>query len=176
MKSTPSSLSDCKLWCKIKILKKPNLCIFGLEFENIICHVSNQRPRICFVAKFGGKIKILKFRVKNALFGYFWAGIFLKNGCHIWNQDPLICLIANFAKKQKCLNLGPKMCYSVIFGLEFEKNVVIFEISTWICLTAKYHEIMKMPIFGTKSALFGYFWARMLKNYCHIWNSTFKLV
>ena len=29
---------------------------------------------------------------------------------------------------------------------------------------------MKMPKFGTKSALFGYFWARILKNYCHIWD------
>ena len=44
----------------------------------------------------------------------------------------------NFSKKQKCLNLGPKMpylgiyqqklSYLSIFGLEFEKNVVIFEI------------------------------------------------
>ena len=44
----------------------------------------------------------------------------------------------NFLKKQKCLNLGPKMpylgiyqqklSYLSIFGLEFEKNVVIFEI------------------------------------------------
>ena len=44
----------------------------------------------------------------------------------------------NFSKRQKCLNLGPKMpylgiyqqklSYLSIFGLEFEKNVVIFEI------------------------------------------------
>ena len=26
-----------------------------------------------------------------------------------------------------------------------------------------------MPKFGTKSALFSYFWARISKNYCHIW-------
>ena len=29
---------------------------------------------------------------------------------------------------------------------------------------------MKMSKSGTKNALFGYFWARTLKNYCHIWN------
>ena len=27
-----------------------------------------------------------------------------------------------------------------------------------------------MAKIGTKSALFGYFWARILKTYCHIWN------
>ena len=33
-------------------------------------------------------------------------------------------------KPQKCLNLGPKMCNTEFFGLEFEKNIVIFEITT----------------------------------------------
>ena len=27
-----------------------------------------------------------------------------------------------------------------------------------------------MPNFGTNNALSGYFWAGILKNYCHIWN------
>ena len=27
-----------------------------------------------------------------------------------------------------------------------------------------------MPKFGTKNALFGYFWSRILKHYCHILN------
>ena len=30
-------------------------------------------------------------------------------------------------------------------------------------------------VFLTKNALFGYFWARIQKNYCHIWNSTPKI-
>ena len=34
-----------------------------------------------------------------------------------------------------------------------------------------------MPKFGPKSALFGYFWARISKNYCHIFEiSTLKFV
>ena len=33
----------------------------------------------------------------------------------------------------------------------------------------------KMPKFGTKNALFGYFWARILKNYCHIWNQHLRI-
>ena len=36
--------------------------------------------------------------------------------------------------------------------------------------SASYREIMKMPKFLTKNALFLYFWPRILKNYCHIWN------
>ena len=44
--------------------------------------------------------------------------IILKNYCHISNQHPQICKFANFGKKQKCLNLGPKMPYLGIFGLE----------------------------------------------------------
>ena len=34
---------------------------------------------------------------------------------------------------------------------------------------------MKMLKFGTKNALFGFFWARMLKNYCHICNQHPKI-
>ena len=36
----------------------------------------------------------------------------------------------NFVKKQKCLNLGTKGLELCIFGLEFENNIVIFEIGT----------------------------------------------
>ena len=63
------------------------------------------------------------------VFRYFWDRI-LKNYCHIWNQHPQICLIVEFLKKnQKCLNLGPKMSYLGISGVEFKKAIVIFEIS-----------------------------------------------
>ena len=137
------------------------------------CHVSNQRPRIFLIPKFGAKIKILKFRTKNVLFEYFWAGTW-KNCCHIWNQYPQICLVANYheitkmhkfatksalfgyfglefkkkllsylksapsnlsickisRKNKKSLILGPKRPDLCIFWLEFESNIVIFEIST----------------------------------------------
>ena len=32
-----------------------------------------------------------------------------------------------------------------------------------------------MPKFGTKSALFLYFWARILPNYCHIRNQHLRI-
>ena len=122
LKSTPSNLSDCKGWCKIKFLKfgtkNVRFLYFCIGIWKYYCHVSNQRPRICLVAKFCSKIKILKFGTKNDWFWYFWAGTW-KNCCHVWYQQTQICLIANFAKKQQCLNLKPKMCDSSIFGLEF---------------------------------------------------------
>ena len=50
------------------------------------------------------------------------------------------------------------------FGQEFENNIVIFEISPYrIYLNVKFHEIINMPIFGTKNAFLVYFWARILK-------------
>ena len=32
-----------------------------------------------------------------------------------------------------------------------------------------------MPKFGIKSALFGYFWGRILKNCCHTWNQHLQI-
>ena len=74
-------------------------------------------------------------------------------------------------KKQKCLNLGLKGLELCIFGLEFENNIVIFEIGTLEFV--KFQNLAKktkMLKFGTKNVLFGYFWARTLENYCHISN------
>ena len=73
---------------------------------------------------------MIKLGTKNGLSGYFWARI-SKNYCSIGNQHLRICLIANSGKKQKCLNLGAKIFYLGIFGLEYENNIVIFEISTF---------------------------------------------
>ena len=53
---------------------------------------------------------------------------------------------------------GTKMSCLSIFGLEYESNIVIFDIQhTRICLIAKFSEKMKMPNVGTKNTLFGYF-------------------
>ena len=101
--SIPSNLSDCKVWCKIKILKfGTKLAYFWEEFENIIVmfeiNVLEFVLLQIFAAKFGVNIEILKFGTKNVLFLYFWAEIW-KNCCHIRNQHPQIFLIANFGTK-----------------------------------------------------------------------------
>ena len=43
-------------------------------------------------------------------------------------ETPGICLIPNFSFLKKYL--GPKMAYMHLFGLKFESNIVIFEITT----------------------------------------------
>ena len=84
-------------------------------------------------------------------------------------------------KKQKCFNLGSEMpclsisdqqyCIWVFLDQNFKQNSChIWNQHPWIGLIAKYHEIMKIPKFGTKSASWGYFWGRIAKTYCHIWN------
>ena len=65
-----------------------------------------------------------------------------------------------------------------IFGLEYENNIVIFEINTLeLVLLQNFAEKQKylnlgpkMPYLGilTKNTLFFCFWARILKSYCHI--------
>ena len=70
-----------------------------------------------------------KFGTQNALFGYFWARI-KKNYCQIWNQHPRIRLTAKFSEKIKMPEFGTKIPYLGIFGLVFQKTIVIFEINT----------------------------------------------
>ena len=76
------------------------------------------------------KLKILRFRTKNALFREFWTGI-RKSYCHMGNQRPRISLRETFGAKRKSLNLGSKMADLGILRLDVEKNIVIFEISTF---------------------------------------------
>ena len=90
------------------------------------CHIWNQRPRICIIAKFREKMKIPKFGTKNVLFAYFWAGIW-KQYCHIWNQLPQVCQIAKFGGKMKIVKFGTK---NVLFGYFWARIIVLFEIST----------------------------------------------
>ena len=70
-----------------------------------------------------------KFGNKSVLFGYLWVRI-LKNYCHISNQHPKICIFAKFGIKIKMKKFEPEVPDLGIFLLEFEKTIVIFQIST----------------------------------------------
>ena len=60
-----------------------------------------------------------KFGTKNAIIGYFWARI-LKLTIVIFEVRTIeFVYLQNFTDKQKCQNLGPKMPYLGVFGLEF---------------------------------------------------------
>ena len=84
----------------------PDLPIYGTGIWEYCCHVSNQRPQIWLVAKFGAKIRILKF---GPYFGSF--------GLEFEKLLSYLKLVPR--KKQKRLNLKPKMCDSGIFELGF---------------------------------------------------------
>ena len=112
-------------------------------------HISNQRPQICLLAKFGAKIKLLKSWTKNTLFWYLWAEVW-KKYCHIWNR--WICLVAKFGAKIKILKFVTENAW---FGLEFENNIVTFEICTLEFV--KYESLNHTVNFGVGSA-FHFFW------------------
>ena len=171
----PQIFANTKFRPKIKILKfGTNIALieyFGIEFQktNIVFEISTLK----FVyAKFCKSLqnfaKMSKFGTKNALFGYFWAGIWKQN-CHIWNQHLWICLIAKFREIMKMPKFETKNALFGYFWVRIFKNYChILNQHPWIYLFAKFGEKAKIPKFGTKNALFGYFWARFLNNYCHI--------
>ena len=96
--------------------------------------------------------------LKSASSNLFCCKVWCKNkNSYIWDPKCLIWVFLGWNLKTILSYLKP----------EFPKSNVMH---SQICLIAKFHEKTKMPKFGTKNALFGYFWVRILKNYCHIWN------
>ena len=67
------------------------------------------------------KTKMPKFGTRKTWFGFFWAGIW-KQYCHIEISTLEFIKLQNFAEKLKCPNLGPKMPYKGVFGLESLKH------------------------------------------------------
>ena len=97
------------------------------------CHIWNEHPWICLIAKFWEIKKMLKFGTRNALVRYFQSWISKKPIIYyIWNQNPQICLNGKFFKETKMPKFGTgnvlfgyfwqKMSYLSIFGLELEKK------------------------------------------------------
>ena len=150
------------------------------------CHIWNQHPEFVYLQNFvkkrkclyleptisvflGWNSKILLSYLKSASsnFSCIWCKKnslslgpkmleILKDYCHIWNQHPQICQTAKFLEKMKMSKFGTKNALFGIFWLEFENNILIFEISTlnfiklqnflekWKCLNLG----PKMPYLG----------------------------
>ena len=71
-----------------------------------------------------------------------------------------------FLGKKAFLNLGPN-CLIWLFLAGTRKTyctVVFFYISTFKFFQTKFRPKLKLLKFGTKNALFGYFWATILKE------------
>ena len=56
----------------------------------------------------------------------------------------------------------------IVFYLLHEEPCNVYVAKKTLLLLLLFREKPKMPKFGTKTALFGYFGVRFLKNYCHI--------
>ena len=139
------------------------LNILDWTFKKTIVIFETSAVEFFYLQNFVRKRKYLNLETKIPSLGSFWLE-FSKNYCHIWNQYPQISLIRKFPKKQKCLNLEPKRPYLGIFALEFEKLLSYWNQHPRICLSSKSREKIKMHKFGTKNALFRYFWARFFKK------------
>ena len=64
--------------------------------------------------------------------------------------------------------MGQKIPSLGVFGVEFKKTILIFEVSA--IKFVKFCEKIKLTKFGTKNAISGYFLGKIFKNYGHIWN------
>ena len=97
--------------------------------------------------------KPLKPETKIVLFGCSsFLTLNLKTLLSCLQPDPRIFKTQCFAQKQRSLNLGSKLSLFRVFWLEFEKTVVIFEVSTpRIYKSAKFW--VKMFKFMTKFCL-----------------------
>ena len=122
-----------------------DLHFFGQEFDNTIV-IWNPRLQICLIAKFGTKIKIIKFGIKNALFGFILAGIW-KQYCHIWHQrgkngkKHILLLFENiFRIDQKLLALILVCFFSIwVFFHNYSRITRLQGKGEDISLTLHYH-------------------------------------
>ena len=105
--------------------KKLSLGLWAGMLKNY-CHICNQRPPICLIAKFCGKVRTRKFGTKNlGVLGsnvekplsYLQSAYLNLSYCKVW------------CKKQQSLNSGPKVPDFHILELELENIIVIFEAS-----------------------------------------------
>ena len=112
LKSAPSNFPCCKVLKKKQILKfgtkNVRFPYFGAGIWKWHCHIWNQHPWICLIAKCHEIMKMSKFWTKGA----FSARI-LKNYCHIWNQYLWITANAKICQETKMPKFGTK---NALFG------------------------------------------------------------
>ena len=133
--------------------------LFG-SFAGVLknyCHISNKRPPYCLIAKFYGKIRILKFETKNALFKCFWEQ-FWKTIVIFEISTHEFALLQSFKQKIKILKFRTKNVRFPYFGAGIWKYYChIWNQRLRIWLVAKFDAKIKILKLGTKNAWFGYF-------------------
>ena len=134
---TPLNLANCNIsWKneKPKILtKNAYLDIFLAGISKQYCHIWNQHPQVCLIAKFGEKIKMSKFGTKNALFWCFWTEIW-KQCLQISNYHPQICLIVKSSENMRICKFGTKILIFVFLGSNFKKLLSYLKLAPFYLL------------------------------------------
>ena len=130
---------------------------------NNYCHICNQSPPICLIAKFCAKIRILKFGTENALFRWFgqqfWKAILIFS-----INAPEFALFQSLVQKVKIIKFGTK---NVWFPY-FETGIWKYYCHIWnqhprISLVVMFDSKKKIPKFGKKLPIRGYFWKGIWK-------------
>ena len=132
----------------LNLVPKMRVCSFlGWDFKIILSYLKSVSWNL-------SNCKI-SWKNKNALFGYFWAGIWKRKYCDIWKQRPWICLVARFSAKIKILKFGTKNTWFGYFwtGI-WKQHCHIWNQHPWICLITKFRKKMKIPKFGTKNTFY----------------------
>ena len=109
------------------------------NFKNAIVIFEISTPKFASFRNFKNKQKCLNFApkmpywvflTKNTVFRYLWIRIKKKLLSYLKSAPSNLSTSKFSRKKQKYLTLRSKMPDLYIFGLEFEHNIVIFEINT----------------------------------------------
>ena len=104
------------------------------------------------------KEKMPTFGTENVLFPYFWDRIFKKLLSYLKSSHSNQGNSKIYWKKEKCLNLEAKSNYLDIFGIEFWKTIVIFEVSILKYVKLKkFAKKQKCLNYGPKMPYFGIF-------------------
>ena len=127
------NLSKCNICCKKTRPKLYHLSIFGLQLEKAtVCGILHQHPQIFSNTKFRPKRRILKFGISKD-WNFKKLMSYLKSASWNW----LTCKVSS--KNKNNLNLGTKIPYLGIFGLQLYKTYYqIFNQYRRICETIKF--------------------------------------
>ena len=104
------------------------LTIFRLELAKpiVMLHFTTSNLSKCSISC---KKNFFKFRTKFFLFGNFWTRTRKNYTLRYFTSAPSNFPKHKISSKKKILKFGTKIALTGYFGLDFQKTIVVFEIS-----------------------------------------------
>ena len=134
---------------------------FWTKILKTIVNFWSQHPRICLIRKFRKTTKMPKFGTKNAFFEYFCRRILEKLLLPLKPAPSTLSKCKISLKNENAYIWDQKRLSRYFWASILKSYCHIWNQHRQNSLTAKFPKKMKMPKFGTKSALLRYFWAKM---------------